>query len=67
MSEIYENLSNASTGKELVDQINRLGLETVIAELSETEAAAIVEKFNADPDFGKFVEEVTTNTMPAPP
>ena len=69
MSDVYKNLSNASSGKELVDLINGLGLETIIAELSGIEAATIVERFKADADFNNFVGEVTTNAalVPAAP
>ena len=64
MSDLFENLSNASNGKELVDLINSLGLDAIAAELSGAEAAAIVEKFSADSDFNKFVGEVAANAAP---
>jgi hypothetical protein len=64
MSELFENLSKASNGKELVDLINSLGLDAIAAELSGVEAAAIVEKFSADSDFNKFVGEVAANAAP---
>ena len=64
MSDLFENLSNASNGKELVNLINSLGLDVIAAELSGAEAAAIVEKFNDDSDFNKFVGEVAANAAP---
>ena len=49
MSDLFENLSNASNGKELVNLINSLGLDVIAAELSGADVAAIVEKFTMIP------------------
>jgi len=63
MSDLFENLSNASNGKELVDLINSLGLDAIAAELSGAEAAAIVEKFSADP----ILTSLSVKSLQTPP